>query len=361
MTALSFILLFIAYLYYESLLNLSTISLHNSVVSHNLSINVNYSARLAANASPTPIPEKKDPYQYVYDTFERRGYKQGKFETHDPGYEVLEWDLNRTVMWNHHNVCNNETFAFVLLFVYVTDFERRQLFREYMHQGMIVHGKKINYMMVVCVEEANEQLRRKIEEENAVYGDLMISVHKDSMFYVTITVLDAMLWIRDYCKEASYVVRMDSDCFVNFENMIDYLNAAPRQGFYGGRTNHWQAVHRSVCKNHFCTPDDYPHADYWFYYNLGGCNFYSNDLIPYINIGVLYVDLVFQTGEDYMIGEILRRAGYPPYEVKTPWTPYLWLFELNGRKWPENVIVVHDVKNLNQLRGMFLMHGKKYP
>lgn len=71
MTALSFILLFIAYLYYESLLNLSTISLHNSVVSHNLSINVNYSARLAANASPTPIPEKKDPYQYVYDTFER--------------------------------------------------------------------------------------------------------------------------------------------------------------------------------------------------------------------------------------------------------------------------------------------------
>ena len=174
MTALSFILLFIAYLYYESLLNLSTISLHNSVVSHNLSINVNYSASHAANASPTPIPEKKDPYQYVYDTFERRGYKQGKFETHDPGYEVLEWDLNRTVVWNHHSVCNNETFAFVLLFVYVTDFERRQLFREYMHQGMIVHGKKINYMMVVCVEEANEQLRRKIEEENAVYGDLMI-------------------------------------------------------------------------------------------------------------------------------------------------------------------------------------------
>lgn len=54
---------------------------------------------------------------------------------------------------------------------------------------------------------------------------------------------------------------------------------------------------------------------------------------------LLYVDLVFQTGEDYMIGEILRRAGYPPYEVKTPWAPYLWLFELNGRKWPENVIV----------------------
>ena len=143
--------------------------------------------------------------------------------------------------------------------------------------------------------------------------------------------------------------------------MIHYLYSAPREGFYGGRTNRWQAVHRNVCKSRFCTPNDYPHANHWFYYNLGGCYFYSRDLNPYINIGVLYMDLVFQTGEDFMIGEILRRAGYPPYEVKTPWIPYLWLHELNGvKEWPRNVIAIHNVKNLTLLKEMFRLHGKTF-
>ena len=358
----SLIVFFIGVLYSDLLLKLTALSLYHGVMHHMLPTHSNHSVRAVKNVIPSPFPEKKNEYQYVYNTFERNGYKQGKFKTHDTGYEVLEWDLSRKVVWNHRSVCSSETFAFVLLFVNVKDFQRRQLFREYMHQGMVVHGKKINYMIVVCVEERNDDLMNAIQRENAKYGDMMISVHKDSIFYVTITVLDAMLWTRDHCKEANYIVRMDADCFVDFENMIDYLNFAPRKGFYGGRTSSWQAVHRSVCTTHFCTPNDYPHADYWFFYNLGGCNFYSNDLIPYINIGVLYIDLVFQAGEDYMIGEILRRAGYRPYTTKTRWIPYLWLHEYEGMKhWPYNVIVIHNVKNLTLLISMFQTHGKKYP
>lgn len=361
MPALSVVVFFFVYVYYYMLLNMTVHSLRSSVVRHYLHTNVSDYAPTVMIVTPTPVPEKKDEYQYVYDTFERNGFKQGKFETHDPGYEVLEWDLNRTVIWNHRSVCTNESFAFVLLFVYATDFERRQLFRQYLRQGMVVHGKKINYMMIMCVEEWNVGLRRSLMRENDVYGDMMISVHKDAMIYITITALDGMMWIRDYCKETSYVVKLDSDCFVDFGNMIHYLYSAPREGFYGGRTNRWQAVHRNVCKSRFCTPNDYPHANHRFYYNLGGCYFYSRDLNPYINIGVLYMDLVFQTGEDFMIGEILRRAGYPPYEVKTPWIPYLWLHELNGEKeWPRNVIAIHNVKNLTLLKEMFRLHGKTF-
>ena len=70
---------------------------------------------------------------------------------------------------------------------------------------------------------------------------------------------------------------------------------------------------------------------------------------------------MFQTGEDFMIGEILRRAGYAPYEVKTPWIPYLWLHELNGvKEWPRNVIAIHNVKNLTLLKEMFRLHGKTF-
>ena len=176
MSALSVILLFSVYAYCTMLFDLTVRSLHSSVVQHYLHTNVSDYAPTVLSVTPTPILERKDQYQYVYDTFERNGYKQGKFETHDPGYEVLEWDLNRTVVWNHRSVCTNETFAFVLLFVYATDFERRQLFRQYLRQGMVVHGKKINYMMIMCVEEWNEGLRRSLMQENDVYGDLMISV-----------------------------------------------------------------------------------------------------------------------------------------------------------------------------------------
>ena len=356
------IALFICALYYDLQSKIVALSLYNGVLHNSLATHSNHSVRAVKNVTPTPFPEKRNEYQYVYDTFERNGYKQGKFKTNDTGYEVLEWDLNRRVVWNHRSVCSNDTFAFVLLFVYANDFQRRQLFREYMHQGMVVHGKKINYMIVVCVEETNDDLMSVIKKENAKYGDMMISVHTDSMFYATITALDAMLWIRDNCKEATYIVRLDSDCFIDFGNMIDYLDFAPRKGFYGGRTFHCQTPHRNECKDRFCTPNDYPHADYRFFYNLGGCNFYSNDIIPYINIGVLYMDLVFQTGEDYMIGEILRRAGYRPYTTKTRWIPYLWSFEYDRMKtWPRNVIAIHNVKNLTLLRSMFQTHGKKYP
>lgn len=286
-------------------------------------------------------------YQYVYDIFKKNHRPEEVCIPHDPLFHPLTYVLKQNMKWNHRSVCSNDTFVLLMYFTYNGDSERRDLIREYVKQGMVVDGRVINYVQIVATNDT-EQLRH-FDQDNALYGDLLVSLHKDVREEWPLTVFDAYMWARDYCGQAKYVVKVDGDVWVHLGNLIHYLQSAPSHAYYGGQTvrtwvrkgRHYKGVRYS--------PNDCPEHPNVF--NLGGGNIMSSDLIPFINIGMQYLDYIMPAVEDMPIGYVLQKAG-----VSASGTPgyraLLFYEKLPNGTVPKNVLFLH-CRGLDVIKGVY--------
>lgn len=298
----------------------------------------------AEETGESPVSETRDPYQYVHDDFLRHNCTVHKFVTTDTEYEPVVYHLRENILWNHRSVCRNDTFVLLMYLVNRKDLQRRQFIRQRVHQGMVVDGKVVNYVIVVALDENDEKGRRVLDQENVKHRDLLISVHKDTYVNVTLTVLDAFLWARDYCQQPSFVARIDGDTWVHLGNLVRFLRHVPATRFYGGYPYRSTLEKRSKATYPGYVPDDYPPQR--CFYNAGGAYILSRDLVPYFNIGTLYVDLVFRAAEDALLGVILSKVDIWPYFSNLQYIVYTNYEWLPGLALPPNVIFIHNLKNM---------------
>ena len=111
----------------------------------------------AEEAGESPVSETRDPYQYVHDDFLRHNCTVHKFVTTDTEYEPVVYHLRENILWNHRSVCRNDTFVLLMYLVNRKDLQRRQFIRQRVHQGMVVDGKVVNYVIVVALDENDEK------------------------------------------------------------------------------------------------------------------------------------------------------------------------------------------------------------
>ena len=138
----------------------------------------------------------------------------------DPLFFNIRYEMKQNIIWNEESNYCNGTFLFLLYFVHVNDEERRDLIRKYVKQGMIVEGKRINYVFVVASPIRNDYAVARVKNENERHKDILLSVHEDNYMNITLTHLDAMLWVRDYCRDTIFVGRVDGDVWIHFGNLI---------------------------------------------------------------------------------------------------------------------------------------------
>uniref|UniRef100_A0A3Q1EES9 Hexosyltransferase n=1 Tax=Acanthochromis polyacanthus TaxID=80966 RepID=A0A3Q1EES9_9TELE len=86
-------------------------------------------------------------------------------------------------------------------------------------------------------------LQSSIEEESRVYHDIIQQDYRDTYYNLTVKTLMGMNWVATYCPHASYVMKTDSDMFVNTEYLIQKLlkpKIPPKQRYFTGHlmTNH---------------------------------------------------------------------------------------------------------------------------
>ena len=179
-------------------------------------------------------------------------------------------------------MCVNDAFLLLLYFVNRNDTWRRGVIRKYMEQGMVVEGKRINLVLVMSSPLRSTKAIKMLEEESSAHNGILVSIHEDSFSNVTLSVLNAFMWVWDYCKEPAYVVRIDGDAWVHFGNLIHYLETAPRESLYAGYVSYIRLRRGWKSKGIRLFPLDYP-VRRWVYV-WGGANLLSRDLIPYINI-----------------------------------------------------------------------------
>ncbi|KAK3096139.1 hypothetical protein FSP39_023656 [Pinctada imbricata] len=78
-------------------------------------------------------------------------------------------------------------------------------------------------------------LHKSIKEESEKYNDIIQFDFKDSYSNLTYKTMSALRWATEFCPEAQYVMKTDTDVYVNTEILSKMLShGAPRTNFLGG-------------------------------------------------------------------------------------------------------------------------------
>ncbi|KAL7833935.1 hypothetical protein AOLI_G00288950 [Acnodon oligacanthus] len=103
---------------------------------------------------------------------------------------------------------------------------------------MVVQNKTITVVFSLGlpgneVEKQQEELRLESQQ----YHDLIQSDFMDSYLNLTIKTMVIMDWLATRCPQASYAMKVDSDMFLNLENLMSLLLRpdTPKENYMMGK------------------------------------------------------------------------------------------------------------------------------
>ncbi|KAJ8357234.1 hypothetical protein SKAU_G00200280 [Synaphobranchus kaupii] len=156
------------------------------------------------------------------------------------------------------------------------------------------------------------RLQRSIEEEGRRHRDIIQQEYMDTYYNLTIKTLMGMNWVATHCPHAAYVMKTDSDMFVNTEYLVQKLlkpGIPPRQNYFTGYLMRGYAPNRNKDSKWYMSPELYPSERYPVFCSGTGYVF-SADLaekIYGVSLGIRRLHL-----EDVYVGICLAKLRIDP-------------------------------------------------
>lgn len=154
--------------------------------------------------------------------------------------------------------------------------------------------------------------QRTLQAESQRYHDIIQQDFKDSYKNLTIKTLMGMNWVAIHCPQASYVMKTDSDMFVNTEYLIYKLlkpEIKPKRNYFTGNNMRGFGPNRNKNSKWYMSPELYPDEKYPTFCSGTGYVF-SGDLARKIyqaSLGIRHLHL-----EDVYVGICLAKLGIEP-------------------------------------------------
>nr|XP_046264017.1 beta-1,3-galactosyltransferase 2-like [Scatophagus argus]XP_046264018.1 beta-1,3-galactosyltransferase 2-like [Scatophagus argus] len=154
--------------------------------------------------------------------------------------------------------------------------------------------------------------QRMLEAESRRYHDIIQQDFKDSYKNLTIKTLMGMNWVAIHCPQASYVMKTDSDMFVNTEYLIYKLlrpEITPKKNYFTGNNMRGFAPNRNKNSKWYMPPELYPSEKYPTFCSGTGYVF-SGDLATKIyraSLSIRHLHL-----EDVYVGICLAKLQIEP-------------------------------------------------
>ncbi|KAL1279791.1 hypothetical protein QQF64_014391 [Cirrhinus molitorella] len=155
------------------------------------------------------------------------------------------------------------------------------------------------------------KLQHTIEEESHRYHDIIQQNYRDTYNNLTLKTLMGMYWITKYCPEAKYVMKTDSDMFVNTEYLIEKLlkpKGQPTRYFTGHLMPHL-FPDRNKNSKWYMPPEVYPGRRYPTFCSGTGYVF-SGDVAQRIYVVSLTIPRLHL--EDVYVGLCLAKLKIEP-------------------------------------------------
>ncbi|XP_018425944.1 PREDICTED: beta-1,3-galactosyltransferase 2-like [Nanorana parkeri] len=197
--------------------------------------------------------------------------------------------------------------------------EARQAIRQTWGKEDFLPGVRILRLFFIGKDVGwNDDARRSLLEESQMFHDIIQQDYLDTYYNLTVKVMMGLSWISTHCPEASYVMKTDSDMFVNSEYLISRLlkpEEPPRPNYFTGYLMTNATPIRNLDSKWYVPPAEYPEKGYPLFCSGTGYVFSANlaPKIVQVSPTVKWIRL-----EDVFVGLCLDKLGVLPVAPPKP-------------------------------------------
>ncbi|XP_036452551.1 beta-1,3-galactosyltransferase 2-like [Colossoma macropomum] len=267
--------------------------------------------------SPFPPRSEGNLTSFLEDT-SQQGLKNSLASNASLSEEVRAGSILKVEPYNYiineEDKCQEkDPFLVLLIAVEPQHVQARDAIRQTWGNESVAEGLGFVRLFLLGIREGlPNQLQRSIEAESLQYHDIIQQKYIDSYYNLTIKTLMGMHWIAKYCPGASYVMKTDSDMFVNMEYLIQKLlnpSLPQKRKYFTGYLMRGYSPNRNKHSKWYMPPELYPSKRYPTFCSGTGYIF-SGDLAHLIYRASLSIRRLHL--EDVYIGLCLAKLRIEP-------------------------------------------------
>ena len=218
------------------------------------------------------------------------------------------------------DVCRSNTPFLVLVVPVAPGYRKaRDSIRKTWGNETLVQGELVQTVFLLGLpSEGNiTEQQEHVRKENLQYHDLIQSNFIDSYINLTIKTMVIMDWLATRCPKASYGMKVDSDMFLNVENLVSMLKTpgTPKESYLTGMLMWNRPVIRHRSSKWYVPMEMYPDPIYPTY-TLGMGYIFSIDLTSrFVEVSKSIKPFNI---EDAYIGMCMKKLGLSPTQPPHP-------------------------------------------
>lgn len=223
---------------------------------------------------------------------------------------------NYQFIMDYTEICKNKIPFLVLMVPVAPDnVEARDAIRQTWANESMVQGEVVLTLFVLGVSGKSDA--EKLKHENLQHHDLIQSNFIDSYHNLTIKTMVIMDWLATHCRTAAYAMKIDSDMFLNIDNLVTMLKqpGIPKTNYLTGMLMWNRPVIRFNNSKWYVPEEMFPEPNYPTY-TLGMGYVFSNDL-PEKFVEISKSVKPFNI-EDAYIGMCMKKLGLAPKSPPKP-------------------------------------------
>ncbi|KAF7989688.1 hypothetical protein HCN44_008362 [Aphidius gifuensis] len=163
-------------------------------------------------------------------------------------------------------------------------------------------GQRSDMSVVFIIGQTNNtKLEKIINNENALYGDIISGKFYDSYSNLTLKTISTLEWTNKYCSKAKFLLKTDDDMFINVPRLLSFIKKHDKikNIIYGRLAKKWKPIRNKKSK-YYVSQGQFK-SQYFPDFTTGPAYLLSNDIInrlyeAALNQTYLKLEDVFTTG-----------------------------------------------------------------
>lgn len=152
-------------------------------------------------------------------------------------YEPIYRQDFRFMLREHSNCSHQNPFLVILVTSHPSDVKARQAIRVTWGEKKSWWGYEVLtfFLLGQQAEQEDKVLALSLEDEHLLYGDIIRQDFLDTYNNLTLKTIMAFRWVTEFCPNAKYIMKTDTDVFINTGNLVKYLlNLNQSEKFFTG-------------------------------------------------------------------------------------------------------------------------------
>lgn len=168
-----------------------------------------------------------DEYKELDDTLVAQYGKPFSYKKFPPEvYYTIPYGYDYTYLYEPEHLCDSRPFIVGMIMSTARKPQERQVMRDTWFKQRVYEGERIEYVFLVA-STPDEAVNRAVQEEAEKYQDILHLDHMDSYNNITLTIMHTFNWLHRNCRSIQYIVKFDTDSFVNFPKLVRWVHELP--------------------------------------------------------------------------------------------------------------------------------------